>query len=223
MEVNGDFKIKVAVIGNGPSWKLYDGWGDAVVGCAMGAPIQRKYNFTVAGYFKTLSEHVIEDYWDIPPKAPQYLAPHILYQFKKLPIETQAKIIDRINVVIDVELLKGFPQPFQLDTKRIVRDKITNGKAYMGERNKSFKSLTTGHWAIVYALQFFRPVHIKCWGFDAHLDYKTKCDTLSLEYAYKPGELSKKFSEEHLLLAKSWPITFSFIQSVYPNCKIEIA
>jgi histidinol phosphatase-like PHP family hydrolase len=38
--------MKVAIIGNGPSYIDYDGWGDVVVGCKLGAPLPLKYEFT---------------------------------------------------------------------------------------------------------------------------------------------------------------------------------
>ena len=38
--------MKVAVIGNGPSYIQYDGWGDVIVGCKLGAPLPVKYEFT---------------------------------------------------------------------------------------------------------------------------------------------------------------------------------
>ena len=215
--------MKVAIIGNGPSWEKYDGWGDAVVGCSMGAPIERAYNFTIAGYFNWLADYVTQDSWSIPSKAPMYLAPHVMYQFKKyLSLEKQQILFDRVNIKLDFSIIKRFPKSFHIDTKRVVRERIHNGKAYLGEKNNSLKAITSGHWAIIYAQAFFNPTHIRCWGFDAHLDYKTKSDTMSLEYGYPEDKLPHKRSEQHLLLAKSWPVTFNFIQSVYPNCKIEI-
>jgi hypothetical protein len=215
--------MKVAIIGNGYSWEKYDGWGDAVIGCNMGAPIDRAYNFTTAGNFKWLADHVTQDSWSIPSKAPMYMAPHLMYQFKKnLSTEKQQILFDRVNVKLDFSIIKRFPKSFHIDTKRVALYRIHTGKAYLGEKNNGLKSITSGHWAIIYAQAVFSPTHVRCWGFDAHLDYKTKSDTMSLEYGYPEDKLTSKKSEEHLLLAKRWPVTFKFIQSVYPNCKIEI-
>ena len=54
--------MRVAVIGNGPSWKLYDDWGDGVGGCNLGAPVNREYNFTVTAARHWLKERILKDF-----------------------------------------------------------------------------------------------------------------------------------------------------------------
>ena len=222
--------MKVAVIGNGTSWEKYDGWGDAVVGCSLGAPIEKKYEFNVLASTQ-LFKRVIEDSWNHVPKANIYIPPHeILHLKAQYSKKDQKIIIDNLNIVIDLQIIKSFPSCFHLNFARIKgldQQSKGHGNAYLGQKRGNFSQLTTGHWAIIYAIHKLNPTYIKCWGFDAHIDYTTKFNTLSWDYTHdsitknsnKHGGLSDMKS---LHRAKLWPETFEFIQGLYPDVNIEI-
>jgi hypothetical protein len=214
--------MKVAVIGNGPSWDKYDGWGDAVVGCNLGAPIGSKYNFTVTAARHWLKDRILKDFWDYKPKTKMYFSPHVQYYIQKYFSKDERDVLlKRINgrLMNDVYNL---PRPFQLDLKNILAYNLDPKRQYFGNLTKDFNTTTTGHWSIIYAIHFLKATHVKCWGFDAHLDFTTKSDTLSLEYGHEQHRHELKKSHEHLELAKSWPITLNFIKKVYPSCEIEL-
>ena len=113
-------------------------------------------------------------------------------------------------------------KPFQLHLKKILANDIDPKRQYFGNLSKDFKTITTGHWSIIYAIHFLKATHVKCWGFDAHIDYTTKAYSLSLEYGHDQSRHASKKSLEHLELAKSWPVTLNFIRKVYPTCLIEL-
>lgn len=214
--------MNVAVIGNGPSWEKYNGWGDAVVGCNLGAPIGRKYNFTVTAGRHWLKDRILKDFWDYKPKTKMYFSPHVQYFIQKdLSKDERLTLLSRIDGKIMNEVY-NLPKPFQLYFKKILIHGVDPKRYYFGNLNKDFKTITTGHWSIIYSIHFLKATHIRCWGFDAHIDYTTKSDTLSLEYGHSESRYALKKSDEHLQLAKRWPITFNFIQTQYPQCKIEI-
>ena len=214
--------MRVAVIGNGPSWKLYDDWGDGVVGCNLGAPVNREYDFTVTAARHWLKERILKDFWDHKPKTKMYFSPHVQYYIQKVfSKDERDTLLQRVDGRIMNEVY-NLPKPFQLHLKKILAHGIDPKRQYFGNLNKDFVTITTGHWSIIYAIHFLKATNVKCWGFDAHIDYTTKSDSLSLEYGHGESRYALKKSEEHLQLAKSWPTTLNFIKKVYPTCKIEL-
>ena len=103
--------MKVAVIGNGPSYIDYDGWGDVVVGCKIGAPLKVNYEFCVCAH-ASIYDRVLDDSWDIIFPNKMIYPIHMHYILRHwYSSDQQANIKSKLSIPYDSNLYNSLPKP----------------------------------------------------------------------------------------------------------------
>jgi len=202
--------MKIAVIGNGPSCTQYDGWGDVIVGCKLGAPLPLKYEFTTNCNPKIFNRILEDSTWNVQFKTKQIFPLHMHYHLKtRYTIAEQEYIKSKMDIPYDKDLYKLLPAPFQPNFKK--SKKI--GFAY----NNDLKRISTGHWSIIFSLAVFKATEIKCFGFDAHFDPALKIYSTSHAITTDKAERIRRHEAgwDYLKGALHWNDTIDFLRNLY--------
>jgi hypothetical protein len=205
--------VKVAVIGNGPSYSQYDGWGDVVVGCKLGAPLPVSYEFTTNCNPKIFKRILEDSTWSVQFKAKQIFPLHMHYHLKTCyTVAEQEYIRSKMDVSYDIDLYKRLPPPFQPSKKK-------RSFAY----NNDLKRISTGHWSIIFSMIIFNPTNIKCYGFDAHFDPELKIYSTSHAITTDKAERIRRHEAgwDYLKGAVYWNETVDFLRNLY-NIPIQL-
>ena len=208
--------MKVAVIGNGPSFKDYDGWGDVIVGCKLGAPLPLKYEFTTNCNPKIFNRILEDSNWDVQFKTKQIFPPHMHYYLKtNYTNDEQIYIKSKMNVPYDIELYKLLPPPFQPDLKRSIKNHTSKLTGFV--YNNNLKRISTGHWSIIFSMIIFNVTEIKCFGFDAHFDPKLKIYSTSHVITTDKAERDRRRNAgwDYIKGAVYWNETIDFLRELY--------
>lgn len=218
----------VDVVGNGPSWELFDHSGDITVGCSAGIKgtnphwlmIQDEYSLDcfITGKLKTVD-------------APAYLSLHTINLISTKWTPQQRKtLFNTIEIKkLSTQELHSIPEPFKFSRKNIV----TYGRGYKWEYH-----ISCGDMAVLFAIIKHKPSHIRCWGFDAHLDgtvadmdhlIKSNAWVILNESNLRRNRSSKYMhsddysrGKEYATRGFNWNKTLQGINSHFPEIKIEI-
>ena len=152
--------MKVAVIGNGPSYIQYDGWGDVIVGCKLGAPLPVKYEFTTNCNPKIFNRILEDSTWSVQFKAKQIFPPHMHYYLKtNYTVDEQNYIKSKMDIPYDNNLYKLLPTPFQPNLKKSIIKHVNKLTGFV--YNNDLKRISTGHWSIIFSMIIFKATEIR--------------------------------------------------------------
>lgn len=202
--------MKIAVIGNGPSYKQYDGWGDVVVGCKLGAPLPVSYEFTTNCNPKIFDRILKDSTWSVKFKVKQIFPLHMHYYLKtNFTAVEQEYIKSKMDVSYDKDLYKLLPNPFQPSSK--------SSKKLGFMYNNDLKRISTGHWSIIFSMALYNPSEIRCYGFDAHFDPKLKLYSTSHAITTDKAEMDRRIQAgwNYLIGAVYWNETIDFLRNLY--------
>lgn len=203
--------MKVAVIGNGPSYTQYDGWGDVIVGCKIGAPLGVHYNFCVNAH-SSMFDKVLDDSWNINFPNRMIYPIHMHYILQNwYSADQQAKIKSKLSIPYDTELYNSLPKPFQPNLARLVKRDLK------GFDYNSQHKISTGHWAIIFAIALYEVDEVRCYGFDAHFDPTLKIQSISHKVTASPEELKRRKNRgwHYNRGAVLWNDTVDFLRELY--------
>ena len=208
--------MKVAVIGNGPSYIQYDGWGDVIVGCKLGAPLPVKYEFTTNCNPKIFNRILEDSTWSVQFKAKQIFPPHMHYYLKtNYTVDEQNYIKSKMDIPYDNNLYKLLPTPFQPNLKKSIIKHVNKLTGFV--YNNDLKRISTGHWSIIFSMIIFKATEIRCYGFDAHFDPKLKL--YSTSHAITTDEVERdrrrKAGWDYIKGAVYWNETVNFLRELY--------
>ena len=203
--------MKVAVIGNGPSYDTYDGWGDFVIGCKLGAPLSINYKFCACAH-ASVFDRILDDSWNGVFTTRMIYPVHMHYILRQwyTPAQ-QSKIISKLSIPYDSDLYSKLPKPFQPNLARLAS---RNLKGF--DYNTKHK-ISTGHWAIIFAMALYDVNEIRCYGFDAHFDPTLKIQSISHSISASPEELErrKRRGWDYDQGAVRWNDTVNFLRELY--------
>tara|TARA_A100001015_G_scaffold254471_1_gene295264 strand:+ start:1330 stop:1986 length:657 start_codon:yes stop_codon:yes gene_type:complete len=208
--------MKVAVVGNGPSYIDYDGWGDVVVGCKLGAPLPLKYEFTTNCNPKIFNRILEDSTWNVQFKAKQIFPPHMHYYLKTNYTSDEQKYIkSKMDIPYDKDLYKLLPASFQPALKRSIKNHVNNLTGFV--YNNNLKRISTGHWSIIFSMIIFKATEIRCYGFDAHFDPALKIYSTSHAITTDKAEMIRRREAgwEYLKGALYWNDTVDFLRKLY--------
>lgn len=208
--------MRLAVIGNGPSYIDYDNWGDIAVGCKLGAPLPINYEFTTNSNVKIFDRILQDPTWNVSFSCRQIFPLHMHYQLENdYSLEQKEYIKSKMFMAYDKHLYKALPSAFQPNSKKLAQRKQQNLKGF--DYNTDLKKISTGHWAIIFSMILLKPSKIRCYGFDAHFDPTTKATSTSPSITATPDELARRYERgwDYFKGAYDWLDTLRFLRKLY--------
>lgn len=219
----------IDVVGNGPSCYDFKPAGNITVGCNVGLlsskpnwlMIQDEYSLDcfITGKLKTVD-------------APAYLSLHTINLISTKWTPQQRKtLFNTIEIKkLSTQELHSIPEPFKFSRKNI----ITYGRGYKWEYH-----ISCGDMAVLFAIIKHKPTHVRCWGFDAHLDgtvadldhHLNRSDGYAIfDESILRRNRDEKYmhsddysrGEEYATRGFNWNKTLQGINSYFPEIKIEI-